>query len=82
MHHLPLTTFSMFLGRGKDSCSFFCRKRIPYGTVNYSPFLFSLKETFDASTENDHPRRLQFGFSTELEKLVHEKVESSTGMYV
>ena len=32
--------------------------------------------------DDDHPRRLQFGFAPELEKLIHEKVESSAHLYV
>ena len=32
--------------------------------------------------DDDHPSRLQFGFAPELEKLIHEKVESSADLYV
>ena len=39
--------------------------------------------TAGARSENEaHPRRLQFGFAPELEKLVHDKVESSADLYV
>lgn len=39
--------------------------------------------TAGAVNENEaHPRRLQFGFAPELEKLVHDKVESSADLYV
>ena len=36
-----------------------------------------------APSDNEaHPHRLQFGFAPELEKLVHDKVESSDDLYV
>lgn len=58
--------------------------------VNYIPFrstcsfdFIVFQETAGAPSENEaHPRRLQFGFAPELEKLVHDKVESSVDLYV
>ena len=51
--------------------------------IELIPFIAADQRTAGARRENEtHPSRLQFGFAPELEKLVHDKVESSADLYV
>lgn len=54
-----------------------------YTKCSIELIFFIIQVTADALNENEaHPRRLQFGFAPELEKLIHDKVESSADLYV